>query len=83
MANPDNPFYTLPAQLNPAGMHWVGLGLAAAVSKRSEDGKFKVPILRNIERSTPYMHNGCFRTLRGRWCSTTIVTRSRRAARIG
>jgi cytochrome c peroxidase len=35
------------------------------VNKRSEDGKFKVPTLRNIELTGPYMHNGYFRTLRG------------------
>jgi cytochrome c peroxidase len=63
--NPDNPFYTLPAQLNPAGALWVDRGLGATVNKRSEDGKFKVPTLRNVELTGPYMHNGYFRTLRG------------------
>jgi len=63
--NPDNPFYTLPAQLNPAGAQWVDRGLGATVNKRSEDGKFKVPTLRNIELTAPYMHNGYFKTLRG------------------
>lgn len=63
--NPDNPFYRLPAQLNPAGAKWVDLGLGATVGKRSEDGKFKVPTLRNIELTAPYMHNGYFKTLRG------------------
>lgn len=63
--NPDNPFYTLPAQHNPAGVHWVDRGLGATVNKRSEDGKFKVPTLRNIELTGPYMHNGYFKTLRG------------------
>ncbi len=63
--NPDNPFYTLPAQLNPAGAQWIDRGLGATVNKRSEDGKFKVPTLRNIELTAPYMHNGYFKTLRG------------------
>ncbi len=63
--NPDNPFYTLPAQLNPAGSQWVDRGLGAVVDKRAEDGKFKVPTLRNIELTAPYMHNGYFKTLRG------------------
>jgi cytochrome c peroxidase len=62
--NPDNLFYTLPAQLNPAAELWVDRGLGATVNKRSEDGKFKVPTLRNIELTGPYMHNGYFRTLR-------------------
>ena len=63
--NPDNPFYTLPAQFNPAGTQWVDRGLGAIVNKPSEDGKFKVPTLRNIELTGPYMHNGYFKTLRG------------------
>jgi len=63
--NPDNPFYKLPARLNPAGALWVDRGLGATVNKRSEDGKFKVPTLRNIELTGPYMHNGYFKTLRG------------------
>ena len=63
--NPDNPFYKLPAQLNPAGALWVDRGLGATVNKRSEDGKLKVPTLRNIEVTGPYMHNGYFKTLRG------------------
>lgn len=63
--NPDNPFYTLPPQLNLAGKHWVDRGLGETVGKQSEDGKFKVPTLRNIELTAPYMHNGYFKTLRG------------------
>jgi cytochrome c peroxidase len=63
--NPDNPFYKLPAQHNPAGAAWVDRGLGATVNKPSEDGKFKVPTLRNIELTAPYMHNGYFKTLRG------------------
>ena len=31
----------------------------------AQAGKFKVPTLRNIERTGPYMHNGYFKTLRG------------------
>jgi cytochrome c peroxidase len=30
-----------------------------------ERGKFKVPTLRNISKTAPYMHNGYFKTLRG------------------
>ncbi|TCS70887.1 cytochrome c peroxidase [Sulfuritortus calidifontis] len=63
--NPDNPFYRLPKSLNPAGRHFVDRGLGATVKKRSEDGKFKVPTLRNIALTAPYMHNGYFNTLRG------------------
>lgn len=63
--NPENPFYSLDRSLNPQGAKFVDKGLGGFVGKRGEDGKFKVPTLRNIERSAPYMHNGYFRTLRG------------------
>lgn len=63
--NPENPFYTQDKAHNPAGKKFVDRGLGAIVKQRSEDGKFKVPTLRNIARTAPYMHNGYFRTLRG------------------
>jgi len=33
------------------------------VNKPSEHGKFKVPTLRNVDLSPPYMHNGYFASL--------------------
>ena len=63
--NPDNPFYKLPAKLNPAGELFVDRGLGGALKKQSEDGKFKVPTLRNVAITGPYMHNGYFKTLEG------------------
>jgi cytochrome c peroxidase len=63
--NPDNPFYALPADLNPAGKGFVDRGLGGSLKKAAEYGKFKVPTLRNIEITAPYMHNGYFKTLRG------------------
>ena len=39
-------------------------GLGAITGKTSDDGKFKVPGLRNIVKTAPYMHNGMFATLR-------------------
>jgi cytochrome c peroxidase len=63
--NPDNPFYALPLDLNPDGADFVDLGLGGFVGQASENGKFKVPTLRNIAVTGPYMHNGYFRTLRG------------------
>jgi cytochrome c peroxidase len=63
--NPDNPFYKLSAKFNPAGELFVDRGLGAALNKQSEDGKFKVPTLRNIALTGPYMHNGYFRPLEG------------------
>ena len=63
--NPENPYYGQDKAYNPDGRKFVDKGLGGFVKKRSEDGKFKVPTLRNIARSAPYMHNGYFRTLRG------------------
>jgi cytochrome c peroxidase len=63
--NPENPFYGQDKAYNPQGAKFVDRGLGGVVNKRSEDGKFKVPTLRNIARTAPYMHNGYFRTLRG------------------
>lgn len=63
--NPDNPFYAMPVAFNPAGKHFVDRGLGARVHAPEEDGKFKVPTLRNIAKTAPYMHNGYFKSLRG------------------
>ena len=62
--HPGNPFYRQSRQFNPAGERHVDLGLGAVVKKRSENGKFKVPTLRNVDLSPPYMHNGYFTSLR-------------------
>jgi cytochrome c peroxidase len=35
-----------------------------AINDTSQDGKFKVPTLRNVAITGPYMHNGVFRDLR-------------------
>jgi cytochrome c peroxidase len=63
--NPDNPFYAQDQRFNPDGRAFVDKGLGGAVKQAGEDGKFKVPTLRNIARTAPYMHNGYFKTLRG------------------
>lgn len=63
--NPANPFYRLAAAQNPAGEAYVDRGLGGVVGKASEYGKFKVPTVRNVALTAPYMHNGYFRTLRG------------------
>ncbi len=62
--NPANPFYYLNKELNPDGAEYVDLGLGAVVGKASENGKFRVPTLRNIAKTAPYLHNGVFQTLR-------------------
>lgn len=39
------------------------LGLGAILKQASENGKFKVPTLRNVAITAPYFHNGVFKTL--------------------
>jgi len=63
--NPENPFYNLPRAFNPAGRAFIDTGLGAFTAEAGENGKFKVPSLRNIAKTKPYMHNGYFKTLRG------------------
>ncbi len=41
-----------------------GLASNPAVSGAAHDGKFKVPGLRNVAITGPYMHNGIFKELR-------------------
>ena len=61
--NPENPFYLLPVHLNPDGFAYVDLGLGAVVQDPAQNGKFRVPTLRNVAVTPPYMHNGVFKTL--------------------
>src|SRR6185436_14538766 len=42
---------------------YVDLGVGAITSDPRDNGKFKVPSLRNIELTAPYMHDGRFSTL--------------------
>jgi cytochrome c peroxidase len=55
--NPENPFYTLPAELNPDGFAFVDIGLGKTVNDPVQ------PTLRNVAVTPPYMHNGVFKTL--------------------
>ena len=61
--NPENPYYTLPTDLNPEGYDYVDLGVGVTVSDPGENGKFRVPTLRNVTITQPYLHNGVFKTL--------------------
>src|SRR6266540_2858116 len=75
--NPENPFYGMPPQFNPAGAAWLDPGLGGFLATRPEFqgmaaenlGKQKVPTLRNLDlRPSPefvkaYGHNGYFKTL--------------------
>lgn len=42
----------------------VDKGVGAITKQSSDDGKFVIPSLKNIEFSAPYMHDGRFKTLR-------------------
>lgn len=42
---------------------YVDLGRYMMTARESDNGKFKVPTLRNVERTAPYFHNGAFPTL--------------------
>jgi cytochrome c peroxidase len=46
-----------------AGGYPPDLGLGPIVKDKSQNGKFKVPTLRNVAKSPPYGHNGYFPTL--------------------
>jgi cytochrome c peroxidase len=61
--NPDNPFYSMPAEFNPDGADFVDLGLGSVLKDPTQYGKMKVPTLRNIVDTSPYMHNGVYGTL--------------------
>ncbi len=70
--NPDLPFYSLPRPLNPDGVNYVDRGLGNVLRNDDypeevaamEDGKVKIPSLRNCAVTAPYEHNGVFQTLR-------------------
>lgn len=61
--NPENPFYLLPVELNPDGLAFVDRGLGKTVNDPAQNGKFRVPTLRNVAVTSPYMHNGVFKNL--------------------
>lgn len=62
--NPRNGFYYVAPQFNALGSEWVDHGLGGVLGSATEDGKFKVPTLRNVALTAPYMHNGYFKDLR-------------------
>jgi len=61
--NPENPFYLLSPEYNPSGLDFVDIGLGEIVNDPLQNGKFRVPTLRNIAITPPYLHNGVFKTL--------------------
>jgi len=70
--NPELPYYLMASQFNPAGVNYVDHGLGdylrsigvAEEQAAKEDGKFKIPSLRNCAVTAPYEHNGVFQTLK-------------------
>ena len=61
--NPENPFYLLGPEHNKEGYAFRDLGLGAFLDDPRENGKFRVPTLRNVAVTPPYLHNGVFKTL--------------------
>ncbi|MCC6476667.1 T9SS type A sorting domain-containing protein [bacterium] len=58
--NWENPFLYMPPAFNRAGKEFIDYGLGGVLDDPMEIGKFKVPTLRNIAVTPPYMHNGIF-----------------------
>ena len=69
--NPELPYYSLAPSLNPDGTDYIDRGLGdflrsigfSEEQAVKEDGKFKIPSLRNCAVSAPYTHNGYHQTL--------------------
>ena len=74
--NPENPFYTVSPEWNPAGADWVDMGFGGFLAgtefadhAADNYGKQKVPTLRNVDkRPSPeftkaFTHNGFFKSL--------------------
>ncbi len=65
--NPKNPFYTEPS----GDPNFVDLGLGGILNDANENGKMKVPTLRNVDKRPndhfvkAYSHNGYFKSLAG------------------
>jgi cytochrome c peroxidase len=53
-------FFRQPPALNPDGAAYVDHGLMTTTGDPAQDGKFRVPSLRNVMRTGPYGHNGYF-----------------------
>lgn len=61
--NRSSPFYTMPVAINPDGAAFVDLGVARDPGRVGMEGRFRVPTLRNVAVTSPYMHNGVFASL--------------------
>ncbi len=56
-------FFLQPPPWNPDGDRYIDHGLAKTTGDPRDDGKFRIPTLRNIARTAPYGHNGYFANL--------------------
>ena len=59
----NNKFLANDLAFNPDGFAFVDHGLMETVSDPAQDGKFRVPTLRDVARTAPYGHNGYFENL--------------------
>jgi len=64
--NTKSQFLRQPKEFNERGEDFIDLGLggSAQVNNHEYNGQFKVPTLRNVALTAPYMHNGVFSSLR-------------------
>jgi cytochrome c peroxidase len=66
--NPENPFYSN-LEYNPQGVAWIDIGLGGFLKDAQENGKMKVPTLRNVDKRPSadfvkaYTHNGSLKSL--------------------
>jgi cytochrome c peroxidase len=61
--NKFNPFYRMTKDHNPYGEAFIDSGLYLKTRRPENIGQFKVPTMRNIAVTSPYLHNGIFGTL--------------------
>ncbi|MEI6319744.1 MAG: cytochrome c peroxidase [Pseudomonadota bacterium] len=61
--NRSSPFYRMPTPINPDGARFIDLGVARDPQRAGMEGRFRVPTLRNVAITSPYMHNGVFASL--------------------
>ncbi len=54
---------TIVAANNGLDLNYSDEGISAITNQSTDEGQFKVPMLRNIELTGPYMHDGRFKTL--------------------
>src|SRR3569623_1400175 len=59
----NNPFFANEPAMNPEGAAYIDHGLMETVADPAQDGKFRIPTLRNVARTPPYGHAGYFENL--------------------